>query len=93
MVVFPGHKPVRNIKEDFQRIAVATNVEIIYSVILNYESGVSRLISCQFAGLPNVMGCVDGTQIPITAPADNEADYVKRKSFHSINVQVCDLPS
>ncbi|KAK0155340.1 putative nuclease HARBI1 [Merluccius polli] len=41
-------------------------------------------------GLPNVMGCVDGTQIPITAPAENEADYVNRKSFHSINVQICD---
>ncbi|KAK0154030.1 putative nuclease HARBI1 [Merluccius polli] len=36
------------------------------------------------------MGCVDGTQIPITAPAENEADYVNRKSFHSINVQICD---
>ncbi|KAK0156553.1 putative nuclease HARBI1 [Merluccius polli] len=77
MVVFPGHKPV------------ATNVEIIYSVILSYESGVSSLISCHFAGLPNVMGCIDGTQIPITAPAENEAD-VNRKFFHSINVQICD---
>ncbi|KAK0155982.1 putative nuclease HARBI1 [Merluccius polli] len=65
MVVFPGHKPVRNIKEEFNRIA----------------------------GLPNVLGSVDGTQIPITVPAENEADYVNRKSFHSINVQVCDLPS
>ncbi|KAK0144667.1 putative nuclease HARBI1 [Merluccius polli] len=62
MVVFPGHKPVRNIKEEFNRIA----------------------------GLLNVLGCVDGTQIPITAPAENEADYVNRKSFHSINVQICD---
>ncbi|KAK0136211.1 putative nuclease HARBI1 [Merluccius polli] len=59
MVVFPGHKPVRNIKEELHRIA----------------------------GLPNVLGCVDGTQIPITAPAENKADYVNRKSFHSINVQ------
>ena len=31
----------------------------VYSVILNYESGVSSLISCHFAGLPNVMGCID----------------------------------
>ncbi|XP_049890939.1 putative nuclease HARBI1 [Epinephelus moara] len=63
MVVFPGHKPLRNIKEEFHRIA----------------------------GLPNVLGCIDGTQIPITAPAENEGDYVNRKSFHSINVQIiCD---
>ncbi|XP_059212521.1 putative nuclease HARBI1 [Centropristis striata] len=66
MVVFPGHKPVRTIKEEFHRIA----------------------------GLPNVIGCIDGTQIPITAPAQNEGDYVNRKSFHSINVQIiCDAAS
>ena len=40
MVVFPGHKPRRN----STGLQVATNVEIIYSVILNYESGVSSLI-------------------------------------------------
>lgn len=42
-----------------------------------------------FAGFPNVIGCIDGTQIPIKAPSANEGDYVNRKSFHSINVQVC----
>ncbi|KAK0150843.1 putative nuclease HARBI1 [Merluccius polli] len=58
-VVFPGHKPVRAIKEEFHRIA----------------------------GFPSVIGCIDGTHIPITAPSHNEADYVNRKSIHSINVQ------
>ncbi|XP_042356774.1 putative nuclease HARBI1 [Plectropomus leopardus] len=62
-VVFPGHKPVRAIKEEFHRIA----------------------------GFPSVFGCIDGTHIPITAPSHNEANYVNRKSIHSINVQiVCD---
>ncbi|KAK0134659.1 putative nuclease HARBI1 [Merluccius polli] len=37
---------------------------------------------------PSVIGCIDGTHIPITAPSHNEADYVNRKFIHSINVQV-----
>ncbi|XP_039538963.1 putative nuclease HARBI1 [Pimephales promelas] len=64
-VQFPGHKPVRVIKEEFHRVAVS--------------------------GFPNVIGCIDGTHIPIKAPSINEGDYVNRKSVHSINVQViCD---
>ncbi|XP_042247189.1 putative nuclease HARBI1 [Thunnus maccoyii] len=58
-VIFPGHKPVRAIKEEFHRIA----------------------------GFPCVIGCIDGTHIPIKAPSHNEANYVNRKSIHSINVQ------
>ncbi|KAM7413811.1 hypothetical protein PAMA_018889 [Pampus argenteus] len=42
-------------------------------------------------GFPNVIGCIDGTHITITAPSHNEANYVNRKSIHSINVQIiCD---
>ena len=43
------------------------------------------------AGFPNVLGCVDGTQIAITAPTTNEHIYVCRKGFHSMNIQAtCD---
>ncbi|CAI5678493.1 unnamed protein product [Oreochromis niloticus] len=42
----------------------------------------------KIAGFPGVIGCIDGTHIPIIAPSVNEGDYVNRKSFHSINVQV-----
>ena len=62
-------------------------------ILLQPQSGFSSLISCHFAGLPNVIGCIDGTHIPITASALDEGDYVNRKSFHSNNIQVCDLPS
>ncbi|KAG7521021.1 hypothetical protein JOB18_040751 [Solea senegalensis] len=61
---------------------------ILAYILLRPQSGVSSLISCHFAGLPNVIGCIDGTQIPITAPTQNEGDYVNRKCFHSINVQI-----
>lgn len=43
------------------------------------------------AGFPNVIGCIDGTQIRIQAPTIDEASYVNRKGYHSISVQaVCD---
>ena len=41
----------------------------------------------QKAGLPNVIGAVDGTFIPIMAPLTNPDIYVCRKGFHAINVQ------
>lgn len=41
---------------------------------------------CQF---PGVLGCVDGTHIPIESPGGNESElYRNRKTWFSINVQV-----
>jgi len=37
--------------------------------------------------LPNVVGAIDGTLIPIIRPAESEEVYVCRKGFHAINVQ------
>ncbi|XP_060788945.1 putative nuclease HARBI1 [Neoarius graeffei] len=47
------------------------------------------------AGFPRVIGAIDCTHIRISAPlGEHEADYVNRKSFHSINVQMtCDHQS
>ena len=43
------------------------------------------------AGFPGVVGDIDGSQIPIIAPAVDEYVYVNRKKFDSINIQaVCD---
>ena len=39
-------------------------------------------------GFPNVIGCVDGTHVRIQAPVDQEHEFVNRKNYHSINVQV-----
>lgn len=40
-----------------------------------------------------MVGCVDGTQIKIKAPNVNEGEYVNRKGFHSLNVQVIFFPT
>lgn len=42
-------------------------------------------------GLPNVIGCIDGTHVPIKAPASERDGFINRKGFPSINVlAVCD---
>lgn len=45
------------------------------------------------AGFPDVVGCVDGTQIRIKAPTVDENAFVNRKGFHSLNTQVIFDPS
>ncbi|KMQ82753.1 nuclease harbi1, partial [Lasius niger] len=43
------------------------------------------------SGFPRTIGAIDGTHIRIDAPKENPADYVNRKGFHSIQLQlVCD---
>ena len=38
-------------------------------------------------GFPNVIGCIDGTLIPIKTPSEDEPAYVCRKNFHALNIQ------
>lgn len=37
--------------------------------------------------VPNVVGAIDGTLIPVIAPKENEDAFVCRKGFHALNVQ------
>ena len=37
--------------------------------------------------IPNVVGAVDGTHIPILIPPDDHVDFINRKSFHSLVFQ------
>lgn len=39
-------------------------------------------------GFPDVIGAIDGTHIRIVRPRQFEVEYVNRKRYHSINVQV-----
>ena len=55
-----------------------------------YDNIIGDLVLCSrrawthtFSG---VIGCVDGTHIRLQRPSQNEADYVNRKGYHSVNV-------
>ena len=38
--------------------------------------------------IPNIFGLIDGTHVRIIAPSQHEDQFVNRKGYHSINVQV-----
>ncbi|KAK2711288.1 hypothetical protein QYM36_012465 [Artemia franciscana] len=40
------------------------------------------------AGFPGVLGAIDVTHIPITAPQHSPETYINRKGFHSLQLQV-----
>ena len=41
---------------------------------------------------PGVLGAIDGCHIPVKAPRQNHEQYVNRKGFHSLQLQViCDM--
>ena len=43
------------------------------------------------AGFPNVIDCIDCTHVKVIALSRNEYEYVNRKGYHSVNVQlICD---
>ncbi|XP_046617656.1 putative nuclease HARBI1 [Neodiprion virginianus] len=43
------------------------------------------------SGFPKTIGAIDGTHIRINAPKQNPVDYINRKGFHSVQLQlVCD---
>ena len=50
-----------------------------------------KTMFAEMAGIRGVIACVDGTQVPIIAPADAEYEYVNRKGQYALNIQVmCD---
>lgn len=42
-------------------------------------------LSC---GLPNIIGIIDGTHIRLSAPVGGDPDYINRKGFPSVVLQV-----
>ncbi|XP_071577858.1 uncharacterized protein [Temnothorax nylanderi] len=50
----------------------------------------AKYIAMQFENIshiPQILGCIDGTHIPITVPEEGYRDFVNRKGWASYNVQ------
>ena len=52
----------------------------------------SMQIYYQLSKFPNVLGCIDGTNIAVRSPSKDKHLFINRKCFHSENDQgVCDV--
>jgi len=62
------------------------------SIFIQWPSGDRAVTIMQgferASGFPGIIGAIDGTHIRINAPKKNSADYVNRKGYHSIHLQV-----
>lgn len=79
----------------FMRCIDAINVALINEIKMPSTFEESTLIKTDFmqlGNIPNVVGAIDGTLIPIRGVSgENEHLFVSRKNFHAINVQaICD---
>ena len=50
---------------------------------------INKQLYFDMGGFPSVIGCIDGTHVKVdNVPSETERDFVNRKGWHSINVQV-----
>ena len=68
------------------RLNTVSKMNSICNVIMSLRFFLHNL---NLTGFPNFLGCIDGTFIRIQKPSENEADYVNRKGYHALSVQVC----
>ncbi|XP_068177256.1 putative nuclease HARBI1 [Antennarius striatus] len=72
------------------RSRAVTSKQVLCAALRFYTTGTFLYIvgDAQHPRFPNVIGCIDGTHIPIKAPSQDDGAFVNRKSVHSINVQI-----
>ena len=76
----------RVIRRVTKALAAKVNDFVKFPATRNERDEVKRGLF-RIGGFPCSIGCIDGTHVRIIAPSLNEADYINRKGFHSINVQ------
>ncbi len=71
-----------------QRVVNAINDEYFHQTVKFPEGQEARNVALQFyqiAGIPGLIGCLDGSHFPIKKPSENEEQFVNRHGDHSIN--------
>ena len=78
---------VSQVLSDFTENMVRMASSLIYMPSNSNEMIKTKREFYKVAGFPGVIGCTDGSHIPIIAPHQDEFAYVNHKKFHSINIQ------
>ena len=52
------------------------------------EQAISEACFRQRCKIPGIIAAIDGTHMPIVRPQKYEDEYINRKGFHSVNVQI-----
>lgn len=69
---------------------VISPVEIVFPRIVP-EFNQRKEIFMNRLGFPATIGCVDGTHVAILKPVQDAHNYLNRKGYYSLNVQIiCD---
>lgn len=76
---------VSRIFEEFLDAVIEIRDQLIDTSLLSEETSLQWF---EQNNLPRACGCIDGTQVRILAPNHHEEEFVNRKGFHSINVQL-----
>lgn len=86
--VFGVHKST--VKKCFYRVVKAINKVMTSAYITIPNQDEAKYIAMIFENvshIPQIIGCIDGTHIPITVPEEGYRDFVNRKGWASYNVQ------
>lgn len=51
------------------------------------DEAIQRFSDNNLFNIPQILGAIDGSHIPIKAPKHNKESYFNRKHFYSVNLQ------
>ena len=70
---------------------ISENIDPPFIVFPSEKNNVLNATSCFLQKFPQIIGCVDGTHIPIKQPSGNAHDYFSYKLCYTLDCQaICD---